>query len=1048
MYKKVDTNLNFAEKETGILKFWNDNRIFEKSMELRKDAPDFTFYEGPPTANGAPHIGHVITRTVKDIVLRYRTMKGYNCLRKGGWDTHGLPVELEVERELKISGKPDIEKYGVEPFIKRCKESVWKYEKQWRLVTERVGFWVDMDDPYVTYHNSYIESVWWSLKQIWDKGLLYKGHKVVPYCPRCGTALSSHEVAQGYKDIRETSVYARFKVKNEPDTYILAWTTTPWTLPSNVALVVNADMDYGRFKTGDGVYIMAQALAGEVLAGEYETLEIFKGKALEYLEYEPLFDFYDPDRGEKAFYVCCDDYVVLTEGTGVVHTAPAFGEDDARVGKQYGLPFVQFVDERGCFTDEAYLWKGVFVKDADPLIIKHMAHTGQLYKKAVFEHSYPFCWRCETPLLYYARDTWFIAMSRMRRELVDNNNTVNWLPDNIRTGRFGNFLENVIDWGLSRERYWGTPLPIWECACGHTEAVGSVAELREKNPSVPADIELHKPYIDSVSYDCPECGGRMKRVPEVIDCWYDSGAMPFAQWHYPFENIETFERHFPADFITEAVDQTRGWFYSQMAISTLLFGKSNFRNCIVLGHVQDKQGRKMSKHLGNGVDPWDALNKYGADAVRWYFMVNSSPWLPSRFFEEAVIEAGRRFLGTLWNTYAFYALYAEIDQFNPFEHELDYNTLTAMDRWILSKLNTLIKEVDGGMNSYHLTEPARALAAFVDELSNWYVRRCRERFWAGGMEADKVGAYMTLHTALVAVVKLAAPFVPFITEEIYQNLVTNLDKGRADDQYADKSVHLCDFPTPRAEWDDAALEEGMDAALRIVTCGRAARNGANIKNRQPIGLMRVKLDKDTVLDRMYVDIIAEELNIKRVVFSSESLDGYVTYKFKPQLKTLGPRYGKLLPRIAEYLNNVDGRAFMEELKCGGAVLIIDGEPVDLAMEDVLVEVKNVEGYMTESDRGVTVVLETALTPELIEEGFVREIVSKTQTMRKEAGFEVTDRIKLYHKGSESLAGVFERNRAEIAADVLADDIIGGEAEGHVMDWDINGQSVTLGVKKS
>jgi len=1057
MYKKVNTNLNFAEQELKTLEFWKENGTFEKSIALRRGGPAFTFYDGPPTANGAPHIGHVITRAVKDVITRHRSMKGYDVLRKAGWDTHGLPVELEVERELKLDGKQDIEKYGVEPFINKCKESVWTYLEQWRQVSDRVGHWIDMDNPYVTYHNTYIESEWWALKKIWDKGLLYKGHKVVPYCPRCGTALSSHEVAQGYKDVKETSVYVRFKVKNEDDTYILAWTTTPWTLPSNTALVVNADEDYARCKTAGGAtYILALALAGDVLAEEYEITAAFKGKQLEYTEYEPLFDFYELKEGEKGFYVCCDDYVTLTEGTGVVHTAPAFGEDDMRVGVKYGLPFIQLVNEQGNFTEGAYLWKGLFVKDADPLIIKRMAQTGQLYKKASFEHSYPFCWRCDTPLLYYARDTWFIAMSKLRKELVDNNNTVNWLPDNIRTGRFGNFLENVIDWGLSRERYWGTPLPIWECACGHREAIGGIAELREKNPSVPADIELHKPYIDNVFFDCPKCGGRMKRVPEVIDCWFDSGAMPFAQWHYPFENKDIFEKRFPADFITEAVDQTRGWFYSLIAISTLLFDQSCFKNCIVLGHVQDKQGRKMSKHLGNGVDPWDALNKYGADAVRWYFMVNSSPWLPSRFFEEAVVETGRKFMGTLWNTYAFYALYAEIDQFNPFEYNnrypcvqkadarQEYDKLPAMDRWILSKLNTLIQTVDGGLTEYLLTEPARAMGAFTDELSNWYVRRCRERFWAGGMEQDKINAYMTLHTVLTEFVKLAAPFVPFIAEEIYQNLVAGLDKT------APESVHLCNFPAPRESWNDAALEHSMDAALKIVTCGRAARNGANIKNRQPISLMRVKLDNNPALDKMYIDIIADELNIKEVRFASEgeSLENYVTYRFKPQLKTLGPRFGKLLPKITEYLANADGAAFMKELKAGAAEFSVDGTPVSLTMDDVLVEARNAEGYMTESDRGVTVVLETTLTPELIEEGFVRELVSKTQTMRKEAGFEVMDRITLYHKGNDIIAGVFERNRAAISADVLADAIIGGETDGYVAEWDINGQNVTMGVKKA
>lgn len=1038
MYDKVSTNLEFVEREKEIQNFWKENDIFSKSIKAREGCPVFTFYDGPPTANGKPHIGHIITRAVKDIIPRYKTMKGYKVLRKAGWDTHGLPVELEVEKMLGISGKPQIEKYGVEPFIEKCKESVWKYENEWREMSDRVGFWADMDHPYVTYHNDYIESEWWALKKIWDNGLLYKGHKVVPYCPRCGTALSSHEVAQGYKDVKEASVFAKFKVENKENEYILAWTTTPWTLPSNVALVVNANENYSKVKYENDYIIMAEALLDTVLGeNSYEKLETFKGSQLQGTRYLPLFDFLEND--EKGFYVVTDDYVTLTDGTGVVHTAPAFGEDDARVGHKYDLPFRQYVNNQGLMTEEITPWKGMFVKEADKHIINYLKEKGSLFKSVPFEHSYPFCWRCDTPLIYYARDTWFIKMTALRDNLVKNNRTVNWLPDNIKEGRFGNFLENVIDWGLSRERYWGTPLPIWECKCGHRHVIGSIEELKKMSDDCPENIELHKPFIDNVHIKCDKCGEKMTRVTEVIDCWFDSGSMPFAQYHYPFENKEIFDENFPADFISEAVDQTRGWFYTLMAIGTLIFDCSPYKNCIVLGHVQDKNGQKMSKHKGNVIDPWTVLNKQGADAVRWYFYTNSAPWLPSRFYEDAVNEVQRKFMGTFWNTYAFYVLYANIDNFNPMDYELKYETLAPMDKWILSKLQTLIKMVDEYLNDYKLTESARALQEFVDDLSNWYVRRSRERFWGKDMPQDKVNAYMTLYTVLKNLAKISAPFTPFMTEEIYRNIVKRIDNN------APESIHMCDYPSVHETWIDKELEENMDLVLKIVVQGRSARNTANIKNRQPIGIMYVNAPK--TLDLMYTDIISEELNVKNIKFVDD-VKGFTSYKFKPQLKTLGKKYGKLVPAIGQYLQNADGNSFMDELnKNKKAVFEIDGNKIELDVEDVIVDTAQKEGFVAESDKGISVVMDINLTPELIEEGFVREVVSKIQTMRKEADFEVLDRIAVYYNGNDVLNGVIERNKSNIMSDVLANVIEQGDSEGYKKEWNINGEKIKLCVKK-
>ncbi len=1036
MYDKVPTNLNFVEREVQVEKYWKDNDIFGKSIKAREGAPVFTFYDGPPTANGKPHIGHIITRAVKDLIPRYKTMKGYKVLRKAGWDTHGLPVELEVEKVLGLDGKEQIEGYGVVPFIGKCKESVWTYEKEWRAMSDRVGFWADMDHPYVTYHNEYIESEWWALKQIWDKGLLYKGHKVVPYCPRCGTALSSHEVAQGYKDVKETSAIAKFKVEGKENEYFLAWTTTPWTLPSDIILTVNGSETYAKANYDGYVVIMAEALMDTVLGeGNYEIIERMKGKDLEYVHYEPLFPFME--KYPNAYFVTCDDYVTLTDGTGIVHTSYAYGEEDYRVCKKYGVPFSQNVDATGHFTAEAGPFEGLFVKDADDKILDYMRENGTLFAALPFEHSYPFCWRCDTPLLYYARSTWFIKMTELRENLVRNNRTINWYPDNIKEGRFGNFLENVIDWGLSRERYWGTPLPIWECECGHRHTIGSIAELKEMSPDCPDDIELHKPFIDAVHITCPECGKLMTRVPEVIDCWFDSGAMPFAQWHYPFENQEIFNENYPADFISEAVDQTRGWFYTLLAVSTLIFDKAPFKNCIVLGHVQDRDGQKMSKHKGNVVDPWDALNKQGADAVRWYFYANSAPWLPSRYYDEAVSELQRKFMGTLWNTYAFYILYAEIDQFNPTEHALEYDKLPAMDKWILSRLQTLNKYVDECLEGYKLTEPARAMAEFVDELSNWYVRRSRERFWAKGMEQDKVNAYMTLYTVLDTVVKLAAPFTPFITEEIYANMVKKVDAS------APESVHLCDWPAYHAEWVDTELETNMDLVLKAVVEGRAARNAAAMKNRQPLAMMYVKAGQG--LPEEYCEIIKEELNVKAVAFTDD-VEAFTTYTFKPQLRTLGKKYGKLVPAIGAYLKEVDGTAFMATLRNDGkACFTLDGEQVELEMDDVLVDTAQKGGFVSSSNNDVTVVLDTNLTPELVEEGFVREIVSKVQTMRKEADFNVTDRIRVYHDGNAKIAEVLAAN--DIKADVLADEVVAGKGGELSKEWNINGEKVTLGVER-
>ena len=991
MYDKVSANQNFVEREQKIEKFWADNMIFEKSIELRQHSPEFTFYDGPPTANGKPHIGHVLTRVIKDMIPRYKTMKGYKVPRKAGWDTHGLPVELEVEKMLGLDGKDQIEAYGMEPFIQHCKDSVWKYKGMWEEFSDAVGFWADMEHPYVTYDNNYIESEWWALKQIWDKKLLYKGYKIVPYCPRCGTPLSSHEVAQGYKDVKERSAIARFKVKGE-DAYILAWTTTPWTLPSNVALCVNPDETYikVKMKEEDYVYYLAQALADTVLGeGTYDVLETYKGTDLEYKEYEAL---YPVETKKKAYYVVCDSYVTMTDGTGVVHIAPAFGEDDSKVGRKYDLPFLQMVDENGMMTKETK-WAGhSCIKRVDlegengvsPEVIKDLKERGLLFSAPNFEHSYPHCWRCDTPLIYYARESWFIKMTAVKDDLIRNNNTVNWIPESIGKGRFGNWLENIQDWGISRNRYWGTPLNVWECECGCQHAIGSIAELKSMSDNCPDDIELHRPFIDAVTIKCPECGKEMHRVPEVIDCWFDSGSMPFAQHHYPFENEKLFKEQYPADFISEAVDQTRGWFYSLMAISTLLFNQSPFRNVIVLGHVQDENGQKMSKSKGNAVDPMEALREYGADAIRWYFYSNSAPWLPNRFHKKAVLEGRSKFMGTLYNTYAFYVLYAEIDQFDPMKYTLDYGKLSVMDKWLLSKLNSTVKAVDANLAAYKIPETAKVLQEFVDDMSNWYVRRSRERFWAKGMEQDKINAYMTLYTALVTICKAAAPMIPFMTEEIYRNIVVNVDKN------APESIHFCDFPEVNEEWIDTKLEEDMDHVLQIVVQGRACRNTANIKNRQPIGKMYVKAAFE--LSDFYKDIIADELNVKEVVFTDD-VSAFTSYSFKPQLRTVGPKYGKKLNAIRQYLGSVDGNAAMNELKTTGKLTFdADGDQVELLEEDLLIDAAQMPGYVSDTEYETTVVLDTNLTPELVEEGFVREIISKIQTMRKEAGFEVMDHI--------------------------------------------------------
>ncbi len=1035
MYNKVPTDLKFVEREKEVEKFWEDEEIFEKSIEDRKDSPTYMFYDGPPTANGKPHIGHVLTRVIKDMIPRYRTMKGYKVPRKAGWDTHGLPVELEVEKKLGLDGKEQIEAYGLEPFIKECKESVWKYKGMWEEFSGVVGFWADMENPYVTYENNFIESEWWALKQIWDKGLLYKGFKVVPYCPRCGTPLSSHEVAQGYKDVKEKSAIVKFKVKGE-DAYFLAWTTTPWTLPSNVALCVNPVETYVRVRKEGTTYIMAEALVEKVLESDFEILDRFDGKSLEYKEYEPLFDFVDPKK--KAWFVTCDDYVTLTDGTGIVHIAPAFGEDDSRIGRKYDLPFIQLVNSKGEMTKETK-WEGVFVKKADPLVLKDLKENGKLFAAPTFEHSYPHCWRCDTPLIYYARESWYIKMTEVKDDLIRNNQTINWIPESIGKGRFGDWLENVQDWAISRNRYWGTPLNVWQCSCGAMHSIGSIEELKSMSENCPEHIELHRPFIDAVTIKCPECGGQMKRVPEVIDCWFDSGSMPFAQHHYPFENKEVFEQQFPADFISEAVDQTRGWFYSLLAVSTLIFNKAPYKNVIVLGHVQDENGQKMSKSKGNAVDPMDALREYGADAIRWYFYINSAPWLPNRFYGKAVQEGQRKFMGTLWNTYAFYVLYAEIDQFDPTKHKLEYDQLTVMDKWLMSKLNSLIKEVDEDLANYKVTEAARALQVFTDEMSNWYVRRCRDRFWAKGMEQDKVSAYMTLYTALVTLSKLAAPMIPFMTEQIYQNLVRNVDKS------APESIHLCDYPQVNEQLIDKKLEVDMDEVLDIVVLGRAARNEANIKNRQPIADMYVK--SDNVLDKFYTDIIKDELNVKQVSFRDD-VEDFVNYIFKPQLKTVGPKYGKQLGKIKEALAHLDGPAAMKKLKSDGALEFdFDGEKISLTMDDLLIETAKSENFVSQEDNQVTVVLDIRLTPELIEEGFVREVISKVQTMRKEAGFEVTDHIILSQSDNDKLAEIIKANVDQVKSETLADDIVFGSVSGYNKHWNLNGESVLLGVEK-
>ena len=1036
MYQKVSTDLKFVDREKKIEKFWKENNIFWKSLENNKEGETYTFYDGPPTANGKPHIGHVLTRVIKDMIPRYHTMKGKMVPRKAGWDTHGLPVELEVEKLLGLDGKEQIEEYGLEPFLKHCKESVWKYKGMWEDFSGTVGFWADMDNPYVTYHDNFIESEWWALKTIWDKGLLYKGHKIVPYCPRCGTPLSSHEVAQGYKDVKERSAIVRFKVKDE-DAYILAWTTTPWTLPSNVGLCVNPDETYVKVKAADGMtYYMAEALVEKVLGEGAQVQERYIGKDLEYKEYEPLFPFQKVDK--KGHFVVCDTFVTLNDGTGVVHIAPAFGEDDNKVGKAYDLPFLQMVNEKGEMTEETP-WAGTFCKDADKEILVDLKKRELLFDAPNVEHSYPHCWRCDTPLIYYARESWFIKMTAVKEDLIRNNNTINWIPASIGKGRFGDWLENVQDWSISRNRYWGTPLNVWECECGHMQSVGSREELKKMSDNCPDDIELHRPFIDEVTIKCEKCGKEMHRVPEVIDCWFDSGAMPFAQHHYPFENKELFESQFPAQFISEAVDQTRGWFYSLLAISTLIFNKAPYENVLVLGHVQDENGQKMSKSKGNAVDPFDALEQYGADAIRWYFYVNSAPWLPNRFHGKAVTEGQRKFMGTLWNTYAFFILYAEIDQFDPTQYQLAYDQLSVMDKWLLSKLNTLVKTVDDHMEHYRIPESARALQEFVDEMSNWYVRRSRERFWAKEMPQDKINAYMALYTALVTVCKLAAPMIPFMTEDIYQNMVRSVDKE------APESIHLCDYPTAKEAWINKELEDNMARLLEVVVMGRACRNTANIKNRQPIGHMYVKAD--FTLSDFYKKIIEEELNVKEVVFK-EAVADFITYTFKPQLKTVGPKYGKLLNGIREALSQLNGNEAMAEVRKNGRLkLDIAREEIILSEEDLLIDTAQMEGYVTESDNSITVVLDTNLTPQLLEEGFVREIVSKIQTMRKEAGFEVVDKIKVYMTGNQIIEGIMRVHESEIQSEVLAEEVIYNETQGYEKEWNINSEKVTLAVDR-
>ncbi len=1027
MFKKIDANFNFIDNEIKTEQFWAENNIFQKSIDNRSDAPNFTFFDGPPTANGKPHIGHILTRAIKDIIPRYKTMKGYKVLRKAGWDTHGLPVELEVEKALGLDGKKQIESYGIEKFIAKCKESVWTYKSEWEKMSRRVGFWADMQNPYVTYENDYIESVWWAIKKIWDKGLIYNGYKVVPYCPRCGTALSSHEVAQGYKDVKEKSVIAKFQIKDKSNEYFLAWTTTPWTLPANVALVVNPNENYSRVKYNDQIFIVCTALVDKTFEDGYEILDETLGKELAGIEYIPLFDYVRPDK--KAYYIVCDDYVTLTDGTGIVHCAPAFGEDDARVGMENNLPFLQPVDERGLFKEDMNDLAGIFVKDADKIIIEKLEAVNKLFACLDYEHSYPFCWRCDTPLLYYARNSWFIKMTQVRDNLVKNNNKVNWIPESIKQGRFGNFLENVLDWGLSRERYWGTPLPIWQCECGYEHAIGSIDELKNMSDNCPDNIELHKPFVDEILLNCPKCGKKMKRVSEVIDCWFDSGSMPFAQWHYPFENRDMFEKNFPANFISEAVDQTRGWFYTLIAISTLLFDDAPYQNVVVLGHVQDKYGKKMSKHKGNVVSPWEVLDNYGADVIRWYFYSNSAPYLPNRFDIESLKEIQRKFINTFWNTYSFFILYANIDNFNPDDCQLKLEN--AMDKWIMSRLNTLIEFVDESLNEYKITEASRAINTFVDELSNWYIRRNRERFWASGMPQDKINAYKTLHHVLATLAKLTAPFIPFMSEEIFKNLTNK------------ESVHLEDFPVADKNLIDKALEENMDLVLKIVELGRSSRNIANIKNRQPLSKIYVKADK---LPDEYKQIITDELNIKQIEFISDE-KSFVSYIFKPNLRTLGKKCGKFIPQIREYLASQNDYEFIEKLNANKVNLNLEGQIINLLPEDVLIENENKEGFIAQFNKNITVVLDTNLTAELIEEGFVRELISKIQTMRKEAKFEVMDRIVIYHQGNEKIAKVFLQNEEILKKETLANEIINANPDGYIKTWDINNEEVTLAVKR-
>ena len=1050
MYKKVSTNLNFVEREKETAQFWKDHDIFKKSIETREGDPVYTFYDGPPTANGKPHIGHVLTRVIKDMIPRYRTMKGYMVPRKAGWDTHGLPVELEVEKKLGLDGKEQIEEYGLDPFITQCKESVWKYKGMWEDFSKTVGFWADMDNPYVTYNDNFIESEWWALKTIWDKGLLYKGFKIVPYCPRCGTPLSSHEVAQGYKAVKERSAVVRFKVAGE-DAYFLAWTTTPWTLPSNVALCVNPEETYCKVKAADGyVYYMAKALLDKVLGKlgteetpAYEILETYKGTDLEYKEYVPLYEGAAKSaekQHKKAHFVTCADYVTMSDGTGIVHIAPAFGEDDAQVGRKYDLPFVQFVDGKGSMTEDTP-YAGLFVKDADPKVLVDLDKEGLLFDAPKFEHDYPFCWRCDTPLIYYARESWFIKMTAVKDDLIRNNNTINWIPKSIGEGRFGDWLNNIQDWGISRNRYWGTPLNVWQCeGCGKMECIGSRQELEEKSGNPEAQtVELHRPYIDAITLTCPDCGKTMKRVPEVIDCWFDSGAMPFAQHHYPFENKELFEQQFPAQFISEAVDQTRGWFYSLLAESTLLFNKAPYKNVIVLGHVQDENGQKMSKSKGNAVDPFDALEQHGADAIRWYFYSNSAPWLPNRFHADAVTEGQRKFMGTLWNTYAFYVLYANIDEFDPTKYSLEYDKLSVMDKWLLSRLNSCVKTVDDCLANYKIPETTKALQAFVDDMSNWYVRRSRQRFWAKGMEQDKINAYMTLYTALVTFIKASAPMIPFMTEDIYQNLVKSVNTD------APESIHLCDFPAVDEAMIDEKLEQDMGEVLDIVVLGRAARNASGIKNRQPIGQMFV--NGEAALTDYYKQIIEGELNVKDVIFKDDVSD-LTDYTFKPQMRILGPKYGKDLGKIRNILANLNGSAAKKELDANGFLTIeLNDGKINLLPEELLIDMSQKEGYVSQADHGVTVVLDTNLTPALLEEGFVREIISKVQTMRKEAGFEVTDHITVYEEGNDKIKEVMTKYTDEIKNDVLADDMCLDAEGGYSKEWDINGEKVRLGVEK-